>query len=56
MKYQLRMIVDVHDSTKNPIFKLEDWMISLPIEIAELLDFGLAETQKHELDKEGSWE
>ena len=56
MKYQLRMIVEVDESKVDGFFKLEDWMTNLPIEIGDLIDFGLAETERQTLDKEGSWE
>lgn len=56
MKYQLRMIVEVDESKTDGFFALEDWMGSLPIETGDLLDFGIAETERDHLSKEGSWE
>lgn len=59
MKYQLRMIVDVDEtegSDSVALFKLEDWMCSLPEAKGGLIDFGIAETERDMLDKSGSWE
>ena len=54
-KYQLRMIVEVDESKTNGLFRLEDWMVSLPVEIGDLIDFGIAETERETLNKDGSW-
>ena len=56
MKYQLRMLVEVDESKVDGFFKLEDWMLSLPIEKGDLLDYGIAETKHDKLNKDGSWE
>lgn len=56
MKYQLRMIVEVDESKIDGFFRLEDWMMTLPVKIGDLLDFRLSETKKESLDKNGSWE
>ena len=56
MKYQLRMIVETGGELPQRFFALEDWMLSLPMEKGELIDFGMAETKQSRLDKDGSWE
>ena len=56
MKYQLRMIVEVDETKKDGFFTLEDWMTSLPVDKGDLVDFGMAETERELLEKNGDWE